>query len=125
MCYSIVLLKALHTQKPAKVCKTLHTQHDACWVAGADYPAAPAGGPPQSKNNLTTSSAGLLPTEPKPETSLLTEPQQQANLNMEKAFHAPTAAAKLKAVRLSLRAAYLSLQQAACNAPPAESNISR
>lgn len=101
------------------------TQHCACFVAEADYPAAPAGYLPQSGNILTTSAAANIPTAPKPTARLLTEPEQKANLHMEKALHASTAAAKLTAVRLSLRAAFVSLQQAASKTLTGDANVDR
>ena len=69
-----------------------------------------------------------MPAAPTPVASLLTEVQQKANLNMEKALHglsdAAGQAAKLKAVRLSLLAAHVHLQEAV-KASSGDSNVDR
>ena len=116
MCCSIVLLLTESAQPFDS------TQPYACFVAGADYSAAPAAYPPQSGTALTIHAAMTIPTAPKPAASLLTEPQQKANLSMEKALHASTDTGKLKAVRLCLKAAYVSIQQAASKTVTADTN---
>ena len=66
-----------------------------------------------------------MPTVPEPAASLLTESQQEANQNCKRALHAPTAATTLKAVKLSLKAAYVSFQQAVSTTVAADNRHDR
>ena len=100
-------------------------QHCSCLAIGVPHGAAPLGCLPQSGGALATPAATHMPPVPEPAASLLTESQQRANCNMTKALHASTHAATLKAVRLSLKAACVHIQQAVSNTATADSNIDR
>lgn len=96
------------------------------WAAGPSCPAGLLGYPPQSGNNLTAPiAASSCPTAPKPAASLLTQSQHKANVKIEEALQASTNAAKLKGVRLSLKAAFLHIQQAASKTVAADTNCDR
>ena len=99
----------------------------ACCIAGASYPAGPLGYPPQSGNHLITpmASALPLPTVPEPAASLLTDSQHKIFLYMKKALRVSSDSAKLKSVRLSLKAACVHIQQAASNTGTADTNFDK